>query len=300
MAPWAIAADVIRGRDELTALLGEPPRLFRPPWGMLTLATLGAVRGAGLQLALYDVESGDWLRLGPEAIAERIVARTRPGSVILLHDAARDRAQVERTVAALRRAVPQLRPRGLEFASMSEMMPPPQPRLLVRAWIAWEHLFARLAGALPITENIHIVPYKYSGPPRRRDGVTVLQRGDRCLDIHFNSEVLYTLPGHAGARWGSLISYSSDDMALIARRLRDGEFPDVRAVTAITLFHRPATRLGFRADPIEPAWRRRFFTWYMGLIKRVYQGAGSAMAREARFIWMTREEFIVNRLKDGD
>jgi len=300
--PW-VGADMARARAAVTEALGSPPHLFRPPWGMVTAGTLWAVRRSGLRLALYDVESGDWLRDGPAAIERRVLGRVRPGSVVLLHDAARDSAQVADMLAALRLVVPQLRERGYDFARLSDLLRAiPRRSALVTAWIAWERLFARLTGALGMTDSIHVLPYTYRGPARLLDGREVLKTGDRCLDIHFHNELLYQLPGEAAERLGGLTRHALPDMGRIARLLvEDPRLANVRGLTAITLFHRPAVRLGFHAEPLEPPWRRRFFTWYMRLIKRVYQGpAAAGSGREVRFVWITREEFIARMSPGGD
>lgn len=87
--PWQAARDLLRdgwAKDTL----GLAPRLVRPPYGKMTLATwLGALLG-GRRIAWWTIDSGDtWPGTpDPEAIADRVVRAG--GGVVLLHDFDRD------------------------------------------------------------------------------------------------------------------------------------------------------------------------------------------------------------------
>ena len=94
---------------------GECPRYFRPPWGGQTPFVNRAVRHAGMRTVLWDVEVGDWDKQEPQRLAEHILAKARPGSIILLHDGEDGIAGADRsaTVAALPAILEGLRARGL-------------------------------------------------------------------------------------------------------------------------------------------------------------------------------------------
>lgn len=65
----------------------EPgPHLYRPPYGGHSPFTRLLAHHARREVALWDVESRDWTAASPEHLAAQTLARTRPGSVILLHD----------------------------------------------------------------------------------------------------------------------------------------------------------------------------------------------------------------------
>jgi len=291
----AVYADLRQAREIVSQLTHTAPRLFRPPWGMISLLTLRAIKKAEMQLALYDVESGDWTKASADKIARRVLKKVRPGSVILLHDAARNPERVAQTTEALKQIIPALRAQGYEFCRLSDMMRrKSSPSLLQRLWMAWERLFARWAGVLPVTESIHVLPYIYKGPEKPLSGQETLRPGDRCLEIHFHNEMLHRLPGDATARMRGLRICWYRDMGYLAQLLQtDPRFQDIKALTAITLFHQAAVRVGFHCEPLASPWRRKFFSLYMRLIKRIYQGeAASDTAREAKFVWIGRTEFL--------
>jgi peptidoglycan-N-acetylglucosamine deacetylase len=86
-----------------------------------------AFRRAGKQLVLWDVNSYDWKGAPGVEVAERIVERARPGSIILMHDGGRDH---KGTLDAVKLAVPALRERGYVFETVSRAISPPsQPSL---------------------------------------------------------------------------------------------------------------------------------------------------------------------------
>ncbi len=90
-------------------------RLYRPPWGAHSPLTRWLVRRAGRQVALWDVESCDWLDQPPQALARAVLARARGGSVILLHDGP------ARTVALLDALLPDLRARGFHPVPLRDL-----------------------------------------------------------------------------------------------------------------------------------------------------------------------------------
>ena len=99
LTPWA----------EWTQVRWHPGegRLYRPPWGGHSPLTRPLARLAGRQVALWDVESRDWLARDPQDLARSTLAAVRGGSVILLHDGP------ARTLPQLDSLIPALRARGL-------------------------------------------------------------------------------------------------------------------------------------------------------------------------------------------
>lgn len=105
-------------------------RLFRPPYGAYDQATLAQLKRLGLLMVLWTVDSNDYERPGVEQIADRVVAATRPGAIILMHDGGGDRTQ---TVAAIPKIVKRLRAKHYRFVTVPELLrddPPPVGRKL--------------------------------------------------------------------------------------------------------------------------------------------------------------------------
>ena len=114
--------DLDAGRRAIRDATGVTPRYFRPPYGLLMPGQAADLRAAGLEPVLGEVYPGDHARPGAARIAARALARLRPGSILILHDASAvgdfDRRP---TIAAVEVIVPALRARGLEPVPVGEL-----------------------------------------------------------------------------------------------------------------------------------------------------------------------------------
>jgi peptidoglycan-N-acetylglucosamine deacetylase len=90
---------------------GRVPALARPPYG-------GRFDRAAKRCVLWDINSFDWKGAPAPAIAERVLERARPGSIVLMHEA---REGGEVTVEAVRLLVPALRARGFELVTVDHL-----------------------------------------------------------------------------------------------------------------------------------------------------------------------------------
>ena len=98
---------------------GLVPTLARPPYGGRSPRNVQAFARSAKRLVTWDVNSFDWKGAPADEVADRVVERTRPGSIILLHEA-RERGEV--TIDAVRQIVPALRARGFELTTVSRTL----------------------------------------------------------------------------------------------------------------------------------------------------------------------------------
>jgi peptidoglycan/xylan/chitin deacetylase (PgdA/CDA1 family) len=72
----------------------------------------------------WDVSAGDWSAHDPGHLADRIVAKARPGSIIDLHDGLDGRVDVDRTILvdALPRILDGLAAKGLRPVRLDELI----------------------------------------------------------------------------------------------------------------------------------------------------------------------------------
>ncbi len=79
--------DLARARDEVGGITGETPRLFRPPYGVMSTATHLAARRLGLVPVLWTAWGEDWTRHAtPRSVHRTVTADLRGGGTVLLHD----------------------------------------------------------------------------------------------------------------------------------------------------------------------------------------------------------------------
>ncbi|MEV6738959.1 polysaccharide deacetylase family protein [Streptomyces sp. NPDC051104] len=85
--PRATYDDLARARDLVTDLTGRRPRLFRPPYGVMSTAAHLAARRLGLTPVLWTCWGEDWTaRATPQSVYATVTADLDGGGTILLHD----------------------------------------------------------------------------------------------------------------------------------------------------------------------------------------------------------------------
>lgn len=113
-----------RTQDLISETIGVRPTVARPPGGVRTRAYFRMARALNLRTVQWDVCGFDWKRIGARQIADNVLRRVRPGSIVLLHDGdsegKRDR---KNTALALPSIIQGLKARGLEIAPLTQLLP---------------------------------------------------------------------------------------------------------------------------------------------------------------------------------
>jgi peptidoglycan/xylan/chitin deacetylase (PgdA/CDA1 family) len=116
LLPSEFGADLRRGIEVIANVYDRRPRLYRPPYGIFTLAGLSLVREVSLEPLLWSKWGRDWRA---DTTAEEVVRLASRGldecDVVLLHDADwyASPGSHRHTVAALPRMLDVLEERGL-------------------------------------------------------------------------------------------------------------------------------------------------------------------------------------------
>lgn len=136
-AGWLADEEIRDGAMVVNAALqratgGAAPGLWalRPPFGLVTEPVARAAARERLVIVEWTISVGDWKRsMRADVVVDAILARVRPGDVIVLHDGdqthQRSRARcVDRAIVpdVVRRLVPALAARGLRAAPLAEVL----------------------------------------------------------------------------------------------------------------------------------------------------------------------------------
>jgi peptidoglycan/xylan/chitin deacetylase (PgdA/CDA1 family) len=81
--------DLLRCQALIERHSGTRPRLFRPPFGQLSPASLAAPPSLGLRTVGWSLDSDDWrckTAAGAQQAADSILQRLMPRDIVLLHD----------------------------------------------------------------------------------------------------------------------------------------------------------------------------------------------------------------------
>jgi peptidoglycan/xylan/chitin deacetylase (PgdA/CDA1 family) len=112
-----VRSQLQRTEDLIEKTAGIKPKLMRPPYGELTKRQRILVNHEfGYKVILWDVDPLDWKRPGVDIVAQRIIAGTRAGSIILSHDIHPP------TIAAMPQVFDALLAKGFKFVTVSELL----------------------------------------------------------------------------------------------------------------------------------------------------------------------------------
>jgi peptidoglycan/xylan/chitin deacetylase (PgdA/CDA1 family) len=119
--------ELARTQRAVSAATSVCPAFYRAPHGQHTPWLARVVHRHHMTMIGWDVSAGDWSAHDPGHLADRIVAKARPGSIIDLHDGLDGRVDVDRTilVAALPRILDGLAAKGLRPVRLDELLARP-------------------------------------------------------------------------------------------------------------------------------------------------------------------------------
>jgi peptidoglycan-N-acetylglucosamine deacetylase len=108
-----MAKEIILPHLKLFSLTWKYPEYFRFPYGIDDIRVREYYHG---RVIGWDVDAYDWKAKDPAKLAKNIIAQTKTGSIILLHDIKED------TVKALPMIIDWVRAKGLEFAPLPSLI----------------------------------------------------------------------------------------------------------------------------------------------------------------------------------
>lgn len=181
----------------------------------------------------------------------------------------------------------------------------PEPPRLPLLWRVLEACFQRLYHIEPLNDDPDCLfafnLYRHQGTEVALQCGCVVRKGDTLLEIHFRREALLPLiqSGDAARMGLGLVRLGDRDIPRLAAALEtDPRLQDVRALHALTLFHRGIGRYGFEVQPVKEPHLERWFTWWHRLLMARDHAFGAERVRShvdalvTRNVWVSRAELI--------
>ncbi|GAA4952970.1 peptidoglycan/xylan/chitin deacetylase (PgdA/CDA1 family) [Nonomuraea thailandensis] len=110
-----ITETIAKTGDAVSAIIGQTPKLVRPPYGAVSQQVCNVAREMGLSLVTWSVDAKDQDGDKAKDITDRTVREAHPGAIILMHDIHRE------TVDAVPDILKQLRGKGYTFVTVPEL-----------------------------------------------------------------------------------------------------------------------------------------------------------------------------------
>ncbi len=112
-----MASEIKNCNQKIEELTGKCPTLFRPPYGDYDNNVVKTVKEQGMFCIQWDIDSLDWKDPTPQQMVDRITSKLTSGSIILMHNGAKN------TPEALPQIIDAVRAAGYEFVPISEILP---------------------------------------------------------------------------------------------------------------------------------------------------------------------------------
>lgn len=112
-----MAEEIRSCNEKIESITGKCPTLFRPPYGDYNNQVVKAVKDSGMYCIQWDIDSLDWKDPNPAEMVQKITSKLRNGSIILMHNGAKN------TPEALPQIIDAVRAEGYEFVPISELVP---------------------------------------------------------------------------------------------------------------------------------------------------------------------------------
>jgi len=113
-----IKTQITTAHQILRDVTGQTPNLIRLPNGDFDKRVLRIANELNYTVIQWDTDSLDWMNKGVDNIINRVVTKAHPGDIVLMH--ASD--SCKQTHEALPAIIDQLRAKGYEFVTVSEML----------------------------------------------------------------------------------------------------------------------------------------------------------------------------------
>ena len=103
--------------SEIEQLIKKRPTLFRPPYGDYNNDVVNTVKNLGMYCVQWNIDSLDWKDPSPAQIVENCTRKLCPGSIILLHNGAKN------TPEALPQVIDAIKAEGYKIVPISKLLP---------------------------------------------------------------------------------------------------------------------------------------------------------------------------------
>lgn len=114
-----LASEIEQTQSAIETVAGVSPVFFRPPMGLTNPHFSRILKKAGLTVIGWTVRSLDRTASAPQPVVDRIINKTRDGSIILLHDGG---VRAELLVEIVQQVVAKLRQRGYAIVRLDRLL----------------------------------------------------------------------------------------------------------------------------------------------------------------------------------
>jgi len=113
-----VKSDIQKAQAQIMEVTGKQVSLLRPPNGHYSKKSVQITEDLGYKTIIWDADSLDWKNPGTDVVIRRVLSKTKPGSIVLLH--ASDTPV--QTAEALPTIIEGLKAQGFTFMTVGELL----------------------------------------------------------------------------------------------------------------------------------------------------------------------------------
>ncbi len=112
--------EVLKAQETILAITGVSVKYFRFPGGCYDRVDIETVAKLGLKIVHWDISANDGFNNDARSIINRVESQVQNGSIVVFH--IHDGSFAPKTHEAIKVIIPDLRKRGFEFVTISELL----------------------------------------------------------------------------------------------------------------------------------------------------------------------------------
>ncbi len=117
LSQTAVRKEMDMSKEAIVSATGVAPRIYRPPYGAVNSSLKSFIKTEyGYPTIMWSVDPLDWKKPGASVVADRLVAGTRPGGILLAHDIHKP------TIDAMPSTFDRLLAKGYKFVTVSQLI----------------------------------------------------------------------------------------------------------------------------------------------------------------------------------
>ncbi|TMW73255.1 polysaccharide deacetylase family protein [Alteribacter natronophilus] len=123
-----IREELQRTNEIIDATLGITPHWFAPPSGSFRQDVVNIAAEMGMHTVMWTVDTIDWRQPPPEQMADKIITKSEPGSLVLMHPTSSAEKGLEMMITGLKE-------KGFHIGTVSDLLS--EDRIMVRQQQTW-------------------------------------------------------------------------------------------------------------------------------------------------------------------
>lgn len=114
-----IISEIEKTNKTINDIIGVTPKLYRPPYGIITENVKIAIKNLDMNIVLWNVDGEDWnTKRSLDYVVNTQEKETKNGSIILMHT----QPDKDTSYEALKKLIPYYRSKGYEFVKLDELL----------------------------------------------------------------------------------------------------------------------------------------------------------------------------------